>query len=146
MRPVAGRLQPLQGQNGATLYDDSYNANPLSVIAAAEFLVSLSGDGLLVLGDMAELGDDAVELHREVGASIRSAGVSRLVTFGELSRSAADGFGEGASSYDALDALISDVADYLSNDTNVLVKGSRSMRMERVVEALRAEQPASGSA
>ncbi|MDH3433180.1 MAG: UDP-N-acetylmuramoyl-tripeptide--D-alanyl-D-alanine ligase, partial [Gammaproteobacteria bacterium] len=129
VRPVAGRLQALQGIKGATLYDDSYNANPLSVIAAAEFLASLSGVGLLVLGDMAELGDDAVELHRDVGASIRSAGISRLITFGELSRAAAKGFGDGASSYDELDALVHDVTDILSADTNVLIKGSRSMRM-----------------
>ncbi|MDH3352731.1 MAG: UDP-N-acetylmuramoyl-tripeptide--D-alanyl-D-alanine ligase, partial [Gammaproteobacteria bacterium] len=146
VRPVAGRLQALQGIKGATLYDDSYNANPLSVIAAAEFLASLSGVGLLVLGDMAELGDDAVELHRDVGASIRSAGISRLITFGELSRAAAKGFGDGASSYDELDALVHDVTNILSADTNVLIKGSRSMRMERVVDALRAGQSSGGGA
>jgi UDP-N-acetylmuramoyl-tripeptide--D-alanyl-D-alanine ligase len=146
VNPIAGRLQALQGKSGATLYDDSYNANPVSVIAAAEFLASLSGEGWLVLGDMAELGDDAIELHREVGESIRSAGVKRLVTFGELSQNAAKGFGAGASSYDELDALIRDVADDLSDDTNVLVKGSRSMRMERVVDALRDGQSTSRGA
>jgi len=128
------------------LYDDSYNANPISVVAAAEFLASLSGKGLLVLGDMAELGDDAAELHREVGESIRSTGVSRLLTFGELSREAAEGFGEGAASYDELGALIDEVRNDLTGDTNVLVKGSRSMRMERVVAALRAGQSMSRGA
>lgn len=135
--PVAGRLLPLQGQNGTTLYDDSYNANPLSVIAAAEFLASLPGASWFVLGDMAELGDDSTRLHHDVGESIRIAGIDRLFTFGELSRSAAEAFGEGASSYDELDALIGDVGDGLRRETNVLVKGSRSMRMERVVDALR---------
>jgi UDP-N-acetylmuramoyl-tripeptide--D-alanyl-D-alanine ligase len=89
---------------------------------------------------MAELGDDAAQLHQDVGASIRDSGVERLFTIGELSRNAADAFGEGASSYDVLDALISDVVNGLSRDTNVLVKGSRSMRMERVVDALRAPE------
>jgi UDP-N-acetylmuramoyl-tripeptide--D-alanyl-D-alanine ligase len=140
VNPVAGRLLPLQGHDGSTLYDDSYNANPLSVIAAAEFLSSLPGASWFVLGDMAELGDDAAQLHQDVGASIRDSGVERLFTIGELSRNAADAFGEGASSYDVLDALISDVVNGLSRDTNVLVKGSRSMRMERVVDALRAPE------
>lgn len=140
VQPVAGRLQALHGQNGATLFDDSYNANPLSVIAAAEFLASLPGDNLLVLGDMGELGADAAELHREVGESIRGAGVARLFTLGELSKNAADGFGNGAAAYAELEALINDIAGGLTNDTNVLVKGSRAMRMERVVDALRAPQ------
>ena len=139
--PVAGRLDPVQGQYGATLYDDSYNANPRSVIAAAEFLASLPGESRLVLGDMLELGDGAAQLHRDVGESICSAGVDRLFTFGELSCNAAEGFGEGATSYESLETLISDVSNGLSDNVNVLVKGSRSMRMERVVDALRAPEP-----
>lgn len=141
MHPVAGRLLPLHGKNGATLYDDSYNANPLSVIAAAEFLASLPGENWLVLADMFELGDDAEQMHRDVGKSIKSVGVNRLYTFGELSQCASDAFGDGASSYAALDALIDDVASGLAGNVNVLVKGSRGMRMERVVDALRAPEP-----
>ena len=137
LRPVAGRLQPLLGQNGATLYDDSYNANPLSVIAAAEFLASLPGKSWFVLGDMFELGDSAEKLHNDVGASIQEAGVDRLFTFGELSREAAEGFGEDAKSFDSLDALVEDLSSSMSDDINLLIKGSRGMRMERVVEALR---------
>lgn len=136
--PVAGRLHPLQGQHGATLYDDSYNANPLSVISAAEFLASLPGESRLVLGDMFELGDDAAKLHRDVGESISAAGVDRLFTFGELSSNAAAAFGEGASSYESIQSLIEDVSSGLSDSVNVLVKGSRGMRMERIVDALRA--------
>lgn len=146
VNPVAGRLQPMPGKDGATLYDDSYNANPLSVIAAAEFLSSLPGESRLVLGDMFELGDEAARLHREVGESIRAAGVDRLFTLGELSVNAADAFGDGASSYESIDALIGDVGSDLSKDVNVLVKGSRSMRMERVVDALRAPDQLRGSA
>ncbi len=136
MRPVAGRLQPRSGQNGATLYDDSYNANPRSVIAAAEFLASLPGKRWLVLGDMYELGDEAAALHAEVGAAIREAGIDRLYTFGELSTHAAEAFGEEARTFDSLDALVGEISAALDADVNLLVKGSRGMRMERVIEAL----------
>jgi UDP-N-acetylmuramoyl-tripeptide--D-alanyl-D-alanine ligase len=146
VNPVAGRLHPMPGKDGATLYDDSYNANPVSVIAAAEFLSSLPGESRLVLGDMFELGDEAAQLHREVGESIRAAGVNRLFTLGELSVNAADAFGDDASSYDSMDALIGDVSSGLSENVNVLVKGSRSMRMERVVDALRAPDELRGGA
>jgi len=138
--PVSGRLQPLAGINGCTLFDDSYNANPLSVIAAAEFVASLEGDSWLVLGDMKELGEDAEDLHREVGASARASGVCRLFALGDLSRHCVDGFGSGAHWYTDIDALIADVGQ-ARDAVNVLVKGSRSMRMERVVDALRAAQP-----
>ncbi len=144
--PVAGRLQPLPGQAGATLYDDSYNANPRSVVAAAEFLASLPGESRLVLGDMFELGDDAASLHFDVGAAIRAAGVDRLLTLGALGSSAAEGFGKGAAAFDAVDDLIDAAARGLSPNVNVLVKGSRGMRMERVVAALKARERVSEGA
>ena len=135
--PVDGRLQPLHGINGSTLFDDSYNANPRSVAAAAEFLSSLPGDNWLVLGDMMELGDDAPALHREVGETARTFGIDRLFALGELSRHTVEGFGENATWYSNVDALIEDIAPDLERSVNVLVKGSRSMRMEVVVNALR---------
>ena len=92
MAPVKGRLLPLRGLNGCTLFDDSYNANPRSVVAAAEFIASLPGESWLVLGDMFELGEDAEELHREVGASARASGVNRLLALGDLSKAAVEGF------------------------------------------------------
>lgn len=144
--PVGGRLNPLQGKNGATLYDDSYNANPLSVVAAAEFLSSLPGESRFVLGDMFELGDEAARMHSEVGESIASAGVDRLYTFGELSAGAAAAFGEGATTFEAIEPLIEAVSIDLSASVNVLVKGSRGMRMERIVEALRLPAPLSKEA
>ena len=134
--PVGGRLQPLRAVNGATMIDDSYNANPLSVVAAAEFLSSLPGESWLVLGDMKELGDDAAELHREVGEAVRASGVSRLFAYGDLASNAAEGFVENASWYASLDSLVDELCNGLSADITVLVKGSRSMRMERVVDAL----------
>lgn len=141
LQPVAGRLQPLEGQSESVLFDDSYNANPLSVIAAAEFLASLPGKSWFVLGDMFELGESADVLHRDVGTAIRDAGVERLFTLGELSVEAATGFGEGASTFDSVEELIAELQAGVADDVNLLVKGSRGMRMERVVEALRAEAP-----
>ncbi len=135
--PVGGRLQPVRGVGGATLFDDSYNANPLSVIAAAEFIASLPGESWLVLGDMKELGDDAAELHREVGEAVRTSGVDRLFAYGDLASNAAEGFGNNARWYASLEMLVDELCEGLSSDVNVLVKGSRSMRMERVVDALR---------
>ena len=137
VNPVGGRLQPLHGIKDATLFDDSYNANPLSVNAAADFLASLPGESWLVLGDMKELGDDAAQLHREVGEAARASGVNRLFAYGDLAASAAEGFGESASWYASIDALVDELCDGMSSGVNVLVKGSRSMRMERVVDALR---------
>ena len=136
VQPVEGRLRRLAGTGGATIYDDSYNANPLSVVAAAEFLASLPGNNLLVLGDMGELGDDAARLHAETGSQVRAAGISRLLATGDLSRNTVEGFGDGASWHADIDELAARVASELDADTNVLVKGSRFMQMERVVAAL----------
>jgi len=141
VNPVAGRMAPLPGLNGSTLYDDSYNANPLSVIAAAEFIASLGGESWLVLADMLELGDDAERIHRDVGEAIRDSGVTKLFTLGELSASTCDAFGDGASAYTSLDALVKDVTSGLDDTVNLLVKGSRGMRMERVVDAVREAEP-----
>ncbi|MBT8078532.1 MAG: UDP-N-acetylmuramoyl-tripeptide--D-alanyl-D-alanine ligase [Gammaproteobacteria bacterium] len=135
--PVAGRLQPVQGIRGSVLYDDSYNANPASVIAAAAFLASEDGRSYLVLGDMGELGDDAAELHEEVGFAVKKAGVDFLLATGELSKRAVAAFGAGASWFSSVAHLADSLSQQVDSGSNVLVKGSRSMRMERVVEALR---------
>jgi len=137
VRPVAGRLRRLAGRRGATIYDDSYNANPLSVVAAAEFLASLAGDNSLVLGDMGELGHDAPRLHRETGKAVRAAGITRLLATGELSRNTVKGFGAGAEWFADMGALVAALQPALRPGANILVKGSRFMRMERAVEALR---------
>jgi len=138
MQPVAGRLQRLAGINGATIFDDSYNANPLSVVAAAEFLATVQGDNWLILGDMAELGDEAPRLHREVGEEAARVGIERLFATGGLSRNTVDGFGQGATWFPSAEVLSEAVAAEINANTNVLVKGSRSSRMERVVDVLRA--------
>ena len=136
--PVAGRLQPRAGRKGAALYDDSYNANPGSVLAAGEFLATLDGRRWLVLGDMFELGADAAALHADTGRGLRATGIDRLLTLGELAAHAAEAFGTGGEAFGTVDALIDAVGRDLAPDVRVLVKGSRGMRMERVVEALAA--------
>ncbi len=138
--PISGRLQPLAGSNDSILFDDTYNANPLSVIAAAEFLAVLPGECWLVLGDMKELGDDAEILHHEVGEAVRTCGVNRLFAYGELSRLSVVGFGGNGRWFESIEALIGSLVAEIESATDsvsVLVKGSRSMRMERVVAALR---------
>ena len=119
---------------------DAYNANPNSMKAALLNLDQMkAGYKVAILGDMFELGDEADKIHHDVGESIKGAGVDRLCTFGELSQHASEAFGEGSSSYETLDALIADISTGLADNVNLLVKGSRGMRMERVVEALREE-------
>lgn len=135
-QPVDGRLRRVAGYNGATIYDDSYNANPVSVVSAAEFLASLPGDHILVLGDMGELGDDAVRLHAETGNRVRDAGITRLLGTGDLCRHTVEGFGTGASWYADVEDLAARLLPELHAGVSVLVKGSRFMQMERVVAAL----------
>jgi len=137
VQPVAGRLQPVHSISGDTLYDDSYNANPVSVVAAAKFLAAQAGDSWLVLGDMAELGDDAAELHASVGRDLKSVGIKHLVATGELCRYAVAAFGDGGLWFASRDELIEKLQASLDGNSNVLVKGSRSMGMEHVVDALR---------
>lgn len=139
-RAVTGRLQPVAGIRGAALYDDSYNANPASVIAASEFLASLDGRNWMVLGDMGELGDEAADLHRQLGATLCANGIDRLFAAGELSRNTVKAFGDNAEWFASVEELSAAIAGELNDDVNVLVKGSRSARMERVVDALRAPQ------
>lgn len=145
--PVSGRLQPLSGIGGAHVYDDSYNANPASVTAAAQFIADCAdrrgAEGWLVLGDMRELGNDAEELHRSVGDEARRAGVRRLFATGPLSRLTVESFGSNAAWFEDTDELVRELVAELernaSSGINVLVKGSRSMHMERVVHALHAD-------
>lgn len=131
-----GRMQRSSGRSGCTLIDDTYNANPDSTLAAIGVLGRLSGKRLLVLGDMGELGAEAESQHRTVGAAAKAAGIEGLFTLGELTAGTAEAFGEGARRFETIDALVEAVESELDADTTVLVKGSRFMRMERVVQAL----------
>lgn len=136
---VKGRLQRKSGKKGATVLDDTYNANPASMRAAIDVLAACTGKRVLVLGDMGELGASAAEMHREIGTYARSAGVETLMALGELSREMVAGFGAGAQHFTTPETLAETLIQQLSADTTVLVKGSRFMRMERVVALLLAE-------
>ena len=136
MQPVKGRLQSLEGYRGATVIDDSYNANPASLRAGIKVLAGKPGRRILILGDMAELGANAEALHAEVGVQAAQAGIEHLFSFGDLGLATAKAFGEGAQHYQKIDELLAEVRPLLDEDTVVLVKGSRAARMERVVDYL----------
>jgi UDP-N-acetylmuramoyl-tripeptide--D-alanyl-D-alanine ligase len=130
-RPYSGRLQVKRARGGATLIDDTYNANPDSVRAAIDVLASCPAPTVLVLGDMGEVGEHGPDFHREVGAYARSKGISSLLALGEATRHAVEAFGPGARHFERLEDLVPGVAG-----SSILVKGSRFMKMERVVAAL----------
>ncbi|HEV7801533.1 MAG TPA: cyanophycin synthetase, partial [Burkholderiales bacterium] len=116
--------------------DDTYNANPESVRAAIDVLAQAPGRTILVFGDMGELGADAPRLHADLGAHARDAQIDRMITLGEHSAQAARAFGAGAIHYNRIEDLLADLTKALTRDDTVLVKGSRFMRMERIVDAL----------
>ena len=130
-----GRLRDQACILGATMIDDSYNANPDSVVAAIEVLAARPGERILVLGDMGELGAETEALHREVGERARAAGIDRLLCLGEHSLHAVLGFGAGAMHFERIEELLAEIECALSPEVTVLIKGSRFMKMERVVQS-----------
>jgi len=140
VRPAPGRLSWRRAHNGARLLDDSYNANPTSLRAGLELLGAVQARRWLVLGDMGELGRGSEQLHFAAGEDARALGIERLYALGPLARHAAAGFGAGAVHFDDAGALIAEVRERLAPDVAVLVKGSRSSRMERVVAGLTGQE------
>lgn len=143
-QPVAGRLNLHRLPGGATLIDDSYNANPGSLKAAIDTLAAAGGDAWLVLGDMRELGDDAAALHAEVGRRAKASGIARLYALGALSAAAADAFGDGARVFDTHAALVAALREDIDGREapgalRVLVKGSRGSAMDRIVKDMLAD-------
>ncbi|MBI4193894.1 MAG: UDP-N-acetylmuramoyl-tripeptide--D-alanyl-D-alanine ligase [Betaproteobacteria bacterium] len=137
---IRGRLQKRPGLNGATVIDDTYNANPESVRAAIAVLAQAPGTRLLVLGDMGELGPEAPRLHEEIGEAARAAGVEMLFALGELSAHAARSFGAGARHFPRIEELLAEIENMLEPRVTMLVKGSRFMQMESVVRAFAMEK------
>ena len=134
--PVAGRLAKSMLPNGAVVLDDTYNANPDSVRAAIDVLHGIGGRRVLVLGRMAEVGEQGPAFHREVGAYARQCAIDTLYTLGPETAAAALAFGAGAETFADVAAVIEATRAIAVAGTTVLVKGSRSARMERVVHAL----------
>ena len=142
---VPGRLQTRRMKNGALLLEDTYNANPESFRAAIDVLSATAGQKVVVMGDMAETGDAAAQYHDEIGGYAKSQGVDRLLALGDLARLAAHNFGEGGQSFDSPEDIAAALSREVSSESTVLVKGSRFMRMERVVDALAAVAAAPGN-
>ncbi|MCL5061312.1 MAG: UDP-N-acetylmuramoyl-tripeptide--D-alanyl-D-alanine ligase [Candidatus Thermoplasmatota archaeon] len=132
---VKGRLQRKPALHDSVFIDDTYNANPDSVKAALAVLAQQAGKKVLVLGDMGELGSDAAAMHAQIGQAARAAGVDRLLALGELTKETVGAFGAGAMHFERIQELLAELENELTADTTVLVKGSRFMQMERVVQS-----------
>lgn len=143
-QPPPGRLDRKRGLAGSQLLDDTYNANPASLQAAAEVLCSLPGEAWVAIGEMAELGEAAADLHEQAGVMLRQIGVRRLYAVGSHRHRVVDGFGPGARAMDCRDDLIAALQQDLTAGVNLLIKGSRSAGMDKVATALLEPSSTSG--
>ncbi|MBS0290559.1 MAG: UDP-N-acetylmuramoyl-tripeptide--D-alanyl-D-alanine ligase [Proteobacteria bacterium] len=139
---VPGRLRGFKGIHGAWVIDDSYNANPGSVHAALEVLANYHGNRIFVMGDMAELGENADDYHMQIGQIARQKGIDRLLAVGKLTENTVKAFGEGATFYPTKEALVADLKNNLTSQSVILIKGSRSAKMEAVTSALTSHEEA----
>lgn len=137
---VKGRLQSKAGFAGAKVIDDTYNANPLSMKAAIDVLAGNQGTRIFVMGDMAELGDDAAEMHAEIGAYAKAAKIQTFYALGQLTPEATKAFGASGKHFESVETLVDALRKEMNSNVTVLVKGSRSARMERVVDLIQAGQ------
>jgi UDP-N-acetylmuramoyl-tripeptide--D-alanyl-D-alanine ligase len=134
---IKGRLTAITAVQGYQVIDDTYNANPLSVSAAIDVLADMPAEQtVLVLGDMAELGEDAERLHSLMGEKAKDAGIQRLYATGKFSVNTVRAFGENGFYFEDKEQLISDLQKTLTGSEVVLIKGSRSAAMEEVVERI----------
>lgn len=147
MQAVYGRLQRKAGFNGAVLIDDTYNANPDSMRAAINVLAGQKStqqtSTIFVMGDMGELGENAPQMHAEVGLYAKQKGIQQFFTFGDLSAKASQAFGTqdgGAQHFSSLESLVDALKAKMKQGVAVLVKGSRFMKMERVVREILASE------
>lgn len=133
---VKGRLTVLSGKNQSVVIDDTYNANLRSVVAALEVLAKRPGKKIFIFGDMGELGEWATQHHQEVGLTANQLGIDKLLCCGKLSILAAKEFGQEGRHFSTQEELVHDVLKELTPGTTVLVKGSRSSAMEKIVQQL----------
>lgn len=128
-----GRMQQYYLPGNVHIIDDTYNANPFSLLAAVNTLALFNGTKIVVLGDMKELGPDAEQIHFDAGQKIREANIDYLFTLGHLSAASSKGFGDNARHFTEREQLILALEPFLNQPVNILVKGSRSMKMEKVI-------------
>ncbi|NOY73453.1 MAG: hypothetical protein GXP14_13975 [Gammaproteobacteria bacterium] len=142
MAAVTGRLQMKTGVNGLRLIDDTYNANPASFRAAIDVLACSYGHKIIVIGEMAELGKETQSLHSAVALMAKEANIDALYAVGDSAKIMAESFGSSGAYFANQEALVAtlknDVNEWGFKEVVVLVKGSRSSRMEKIVEALEA--------
>ncbi len=136
VKPVTGRLQPLVSRLGNIVIDDTYNANSASLKAGLDVLANCAGQHWLVLGAFGEQGPESQNIHSQMGKLIKSSGVVRLLAIGSDAQNTVKAFGEGATFFDSQHELIGKLVDELKGDEAILIKGSRSQRMENVAAAL----------
>ena len=136
LKPVTGRLQPLVGEKGNLVIDDTYNANPDSLKVALEVLMQCEGEPWVVLGALGEMGSGSLKIHKEMGELIKSMNVVRLLTIGSDAEYTSYEFGKGATFFSTQEQLITTLKKELKGDEALLVKGSRSQKMENIVAAL----------
>lgn len=134
--PTAGRVQVLRAHGGARIIHDAYNANPDSLRAGLDTLADLAGESWLLLGEMRELGEDAADVHRQVGAEAAARGVTRLFTFGPVAALAGETFPGTHEGFDTHESLAARLETLLTPTVVLLIKGSRANRLERVVDCL----------
>ena len=138
VQPVPGRLNLIRTTAGWTVIDDTYNANPASLYAALQVLMRDRRESWLVLGDMKELGTSERKLHAEMGEAARALGIQRLFAVGSLCNATVSAFGAGGEHFETREELIETLLQNLHSGVTCLVKGSRSMGMEHVVQAISA--------
>ena len=136
VQPVTGRMQPLVGRSGNIVIDDTYNANSASLEAGLDVLVNCKGKHWVVLGAFGELGSESAKIHEELGQLLSSKGVVRLLALGSDAKNTVRVFGKGATFFDSQKDMIGTLKEELKGDETILVKGSRTQRMENVVAAL----------
>ncbi|NOQ34449.1 MAG: UDP-N-acetylmuramoyl-tripeptide--D-alanyl-D-alanine ligase [Methylococcaceae bacterium] len=136
VEPVTGRLQPWVSREGNIVIDDSYNANPTSLNVGLTVLKSCQGEPWLILGAFGELGENSQQIHQQMGKTIREQGVKRVFAVGDDARYSVEAFGEGALFFNSQEELINALKAELKGDEVLLIKGSRSQRMEHVAAAL----------
>ncbi len=139
-KAVKGRLNIIKTTQGITLIDDTYNANPASLFAGLEVLKAMQGEHWLVLGDMGELGDDVEKIHTDVGRQCKQVNIDHLLAVGASSRFAVDAFGDQGMHFNNKEELIRFIKGSVHKNVNILIKGSRFMAMEEVVESLAGKQ------
>ena len=136
LKPVTGRLEPLRSDQGNLIINDTYNANPASMKVALNVLTQQAKEPWVILGAFGEMGIDSLKIHKEIGELIKSTSVIRLLTIGADAKSASDAFGKGATFFNSQEQLIATLKQELKGEETLLIKGSRTQKLENIVAAL----------